>query len=80
MTAAELRDLLDTGLRSGSIISSEPMFLLRATDLLSAASVDHWADLLERLDSPAGSTLVVEARRSAVAMKRWTKRSFHGRE
>lgn len=78
MKAEQEIDRLNRKLRDGSLDPEEPLFVLRASDILAAATVDGWADLLDRLDG-MGNPKVAEARRLAVAMKRWPRRKVPGR-
>jgi hypothetical protein len=52
----------------------EPIFVLRAQDMLAPALVRRWADEAERAGCPA--VKVIEARTIADAMERWPTRKL----
>lgn len=56
----------------GKIPADEPVFLIRAQDMVSAAAVRAWADLAEQNDADAG--IVAAARTHADRMDRWQRK------
>jgi hypothetical protein len=69
---------LRTQLQERQLDPEEPLFVLRAQDILSATTVEQWAEMLEDLEGE-GCPKVGEARRLAAAMRRWPKRKVPGR-
>jgi hypothetical protein len=53
----------------GKAADDEPVFILRAQDLLSAPLVEKWAQFAEDLGCPPGK--VAEARSLATKMRMW---------
>jgi hypothetical protein len=79
MKARQEFERLQTQLQDGLISQDEPLFILRAQDILAATTVDQWADMLEDLEGE-GCPKVGEARRLAAAMRRWPRRKVPGRD
>jgi hypothetical protein len=69
---------LRTQLQERRLDPEEPLFVLRAQDILSATTVEQWAEMLEDLEGE-GCPKVGEARRLAASMRRWPKRKVPGR-
>jgi len=62
---------------TGHIGEDEPVFILRAKDMLSPDTVEWWADKLESI--PGHDTEAVEvARRHAQTMRAW--QNLHGKK
>jgi hypothetical protein len=58
----------------GHLAPDEPYFVLRAQDCLAAEHVETWA--IEAQLNGCAPQKVAEARRVAVAMRRWPKRKM----
>lgn len=58
----------------GKAHPDEPVFILRAQDVLAAALVDRWADLAQRAGTSYGK--VHEARVLAQKMREWPTRKL----
>lgn len=75
---ATKKETLEQALRGqgclGKASDDEPVFVLRARDLLASASVDHWADEAELTGTPKKK--VDEARVVARKMRAWSNRKY----
>lgn len=58
----------------GRASDDEPVFILRAKDLLASAVVDHWADEAEAVGT--SKKKVNEARTVAKQMRAWPNRKY----
>ncbi len=58
----------------GKAADDEPVFILRGQDRLAATLVDTWANLAG--EHGCGIVKVVDARKTAIAMRCWTHRKF----
>jgi hypothetical protein len=78
MKAARELENLRQKIEDGSLSSDEPIFYLRASDVLAPAVVEYWAGTLEQLigENPKSR----EARSLAAQMRQWPIKKVPGRD
>jgi hypothetical protein len=78
MKLHEELERLTNKIRTSQMSEEEPVFVLRAQDILAAHIVEYWADMVEDLNGP-GCPKVAEAHRLAIQMRKWARRKVPGR-